>query len=61
VPAPKRDALSQHHLLGLSFKEIADRAGIAETAAKLRSSRGIAQLRAGSWLATVICRAQRRS
>lgn len=45
VPAPKRDALIQHHLLGLSFKEIADRAGIAETAAKLRSSRGLAHLR----------------
>ena len=36
----------QHHLLGFSFKEIAGRAGIAETAAKLRSSRGMAQLRA---------------
>ena len=36
----------QHHVLGLSFKEIAARAGIAETAAKLRSSRGMAQLRA---------------
>jgi DNA-directed RNA polymerase specialized sigma24 family protein len=36
----------QHHLLGFSFKEIAERAGIAETAAKLRSSRGVAQLRA---------------
>jgi DNA-directed RNA polymerase specialized sigma24 family protein len=30
----------------LSFKQIAARAGIAETAAKLRSSRGMAQLRA---------------
>ena len=47
VVAPaRRDAVIQHHLLGFSFKEIADRAGIAETAAKLRSSRGIAQLRA---------------
>ena len=46
VAALRRDALIQHHLLGFSFKEIADRAGIAETAAKLRSSRGIAQLRA---------------
>jgi len=42
----RRDAVIQHHLLGLSFKEIATRAGIAETAAKLRSSRGMAQLRA---------------
>ena len=46
VARPKRDAVIQHHLLGFSFKEIAERAGIAETAAKLRSSRGIAQLRA---------------
>jgi RNA polymerase sigma-70 factor (ECF subfamily) len=46
VGASRRDAVIQHHLLGFSFKEIADRAGIAETAAKLRSSRGIAQLRA---------------
>lgn len=45
VPASRRDAVIQHHLLGFSFKEIAGRAGIAETAAKLRSSRGIAQLR----------------
>ena len=33
-------------MFGFSFKEIAAKAGIAETAAKLRSSRGIAQLRA---------------
>ncbi|HWI16995.1 MAG TPA: RNA polymerase sigma factor [Vicinamibacterales bacterium] len=46
VAPSRRDAVIQHHLLGFSFKEIADRAGIAETAAKLRSSRGIAQLRA---------------
>lgn len=45
VAAPRRDAVIQHHLLGFSFREIAERAGIAETAAKLRSSRGIAQLR----------------
>ncbi len=42
----RRDAVIQHHLLGFSFKEIAQRTGIAETAAKLRSSRGMAQLRA---------------
>jgi RNA polymerase sigma factor (sigma-70 family) len=46
VAPARRDAVIQHHLLGFSFREIADRAGIAETAAKLRSSRGIAQLRA---------------
>jgi DNA-directed RNA polymerase specialized sigma24 family protein len=45
VAAPRRDAVIQHHLLGMSFREIAAKAGIAETAAKLRSSRGIAQLR----------------
>jgi RNA polymerase sigma-70 factor, ECF subfamily len=45
VPAARRQAVVQHHLWGLSFKEIADRAGIAETAAKLRSSRGVKQLR----------------
>jgi RNA polymerase sigma-70 factor (ECF subfamily) len=46
VAPSRRDAVIQHHLLGFSFKEIAARAGIAETAAKLRSSRGMAQLRA---------------
>jgi RNA polymerase sigma-70 factor (ECF subfamily) len=46
VAPAKRAAVIQHHLLGFSFKEIAERTGIAETAAKLRSSRGIAQLRA---------------
>jgi len=46
VSPDRRDAVIQHHLLGFSFKEIAERAGIAETAAKLRSSRGMAQLRA---------------
>lgn len=46
VAPARRDAVIQHHVLGFSFKEIAERAGIAETAAKLRSSRGMAQLRA---------------
>ena len=46
VAPARRHAVIQHHLLGFSFREIAERAGIAETAAKLRSSRGIAQLRA---------------
>lgn len=45
VAAAQRSAVIQHHVLGLSFKEIAQRAGIAETAAKLRSSRGLAHLR----------------
>jgi RNA polymerase sigma-70 factor (ECF subfamily) len=46
VAASRRSAVIQHHVLGWSFKEIARKAGIAETAAKLRSSRGMAQLRA---------------
>ena len=46
VAASRRSAVIQHHVLGWSFKEIAEKAGIAETAAKLRSSRGMAQLRA---------------
>jgi RNA polymerase sigma-70 factor (ECF subfamily) len=46
VAPARRQAVIQHHVLGFSFKEIAERSGIAETAAKLRSSRGMAQLRA---------------
>jgi RNA polymerase sigma-70 factor (ECF subfamily) len=46
VAASRRTAVIQHHVLGWSFREIARKAGIAETAAKLRSSRGMAQLRA---------------
>ena len=34
-----------HHVLGLSFREIATRLGIREDAAKLRSSRGMSELR----------------
>ena len=45
VAPARRHAVIQHHVLGFSFKEIAQKAGIAETAAKLRSSRGMAQLR----------------
>lgn len=46
VAAARRSAVIQHHVLGWTFKEIAEKAGIAETAAKLRSSRGMVQLRA---------------
>ena len=45
VATPQRQAVIQHHVWGLSFKEIAARVGIAETVAKLRSSRGMAKLR----------------
>jgi RNA polymerase sigma-70 factor (ECF subfamily) len=54
--APVREALSQvsdgrrrallmHHIGGWSFREIAQKLGIRESAAKLRSSRGLQQLR----------------
>jgi DNA-directed RNA polymerase specialized sigma24 family protein len=46
VASPQRHAVIQHHVWGFSFREIATRAGIAESAAKLRSSRGMAKLRA---------------
>ena len=46
VAASRREAVIRPHVHGFSFREIAERAGIAETAAKLRSSRGMAQLRA---------------
>ena len=45
MPASRRQAVVGHHVWGLSFREIAQRTGVAETAAKLRSSRGMAQLR----------------
>jgi RNA polymerase sigma-70 factor, ECF subfamily len=41
----QRDAILMHHVGGWSFREIARRLGIRETAAKLRSSRGMAKLR----------------
>jgi DNA-directed RNA polymerase specialized sigma24 family protein len=46
VAPGRREAVVAHHVWGWSFREIADRAGVRETAAKLRSSRGMAQLRA---------------
>jgi RNA polymerase sigma-70 factor (ECF subfamily) len=46
IGAQRRQAIVEHHVLGFSFKQIAAKAGIAESAAKLRSSRGMAQLRA---------------
>jgi RNA polymerase sigma-70 factor (ECF subfamily) len=46
VPPERRQALMLHHVAGLSFKEIGRRLGIREAAAKLRSSRGMASLRA---------------
>jgi RNA polymerase sigma-70 factor (ECF subfamily) len=46
IPEARRTAVVWHHVFGLSFREIAARLGIRETAAKLRSSRGVADLRA---------------
>jgi RNA polymerase sigma-70 factor, ECF subfamily len=45
VAAGRRLPLVLHHVWGLSFREIAARLGIGEAAAKLRSSRGMADLR----------------
>jgi RNA polymerase sigma-70 factor (ECF subfamily) len=45
VPASRRRAVIWHHVFGFSFREIAERLGIRESAAKLRSSRGMAELR----------------
>jgi RNA polymerase sigma-70 factor (ECF subfamily) len=45
VRPERRRALLLHHVGGWSFREIGRRLGIRESAAKLRSSRGMAQLR----------------
>jgi RNA polymerase sigma-70 factor, ECF subfamily len=45
LPEEKRRPLLWHHVLGVSFREIAARLGIREDAAKLRSSRAMAELR----------------
>ncbi|MGE5814071.1 MAG: RNA polymerase sigma factor [Acidobacteriota bacterium] len=45
VSADRRRALLMHHVGGWSFREIAQKLGIRESAAKLRSSRGLQQLR----------------
>lgn len=45
VSADRRRALLLHHIGGWSFREIARKLGIQESAAKLRSSRGMQQLR----------------
>jgi RNA polymerase sigma-70 factor (ECF subfamily) len=46
LPASRRQPLVWHHVLGLSFREVAQRLGIGTDAAKLRSSRAMAALRA---------------
>jgi RNA polymerase sigma-70 factor, ECF subfamily len=45
VSPDRRGALLLHHLAGWSFREIGRKLGIRETAAKLRSSRAMGQLR----------------
>ena len=45
VSADRRGAMLLHHVGGWSFREIARKLGIKETAAKLRSSRAVRQLR----------------
>jgi RNA polymerase sigma-70 factor (ECF subfamily) len=45
VTADRREALLLHHVWGFSFAEIGQLLGIRADAAKLRSSRGIADLR----------------
>jgi RNA polymerase sigma-70 factor, ECF subfamily len=45
VNPDRRGALLLHHIGGWSFREIARKFGIRESAAKLRSSRGMGQLR----------------
>jgi RNA polymerase sigma-70 factor (ECF subfamily) len=43
--ADRREALILHHVWGFSFREIGAIQGTTESAAKLRSSRGMAELR----------------
>lgn len=45
VPAGQRHAVVAHHVWGFSFHEIGAQLGIAGSAAKLRSSRGMRRLR----------------
>jgi RNA polymerase sigma-70 factor (ECF subfamily) len=45
IAPSRRRAVIWHHVFGFSFREIAARLGIRETAAKLRSSRGMTELR----------------
>ena len=45
VPPDRREAVVLHHIVGLAFRDVARALGISETAAKLRSSRGFANLR----------------
>lgn len=46
LPVDRREALLLHHVEGLSFREVGAVLGISTMAAKLRSHRAMAQLRA---------------
>jgi DNA-directed RNA polymerase specialized sigma24 family protein len=46
LPQSTREAFVLHHVLGLSFRSIAERLGVTVVAAKLRSSRAMRALRA---------------
>lgn len=45
IPADRRETLVLHHVAGLGFREIAGHLGISVGAAKVRSSRAMAELR----------------
>ena len=45
VGAERREAMLLHHVWGFSFREVGAIQGVTESAAKLRSSRGMAELR----------------
>lgn len=46
LPADRREALVLHHIYGLSFREISRVVGVSEGGARIRASRGMAELRA---------------
>ncbi|HEX6738196.1 MAG TPA: RNA polymerase sigma factor [Vicinamibacteria bacterium] len=46
LPADRREALVLHHVHGLSFREVGLVVGVSEGGARIRASRGMAELRA---------------
>jgi RNA polymerase sigma-70 factor (ECF subfamily) len=45
IAADRKEAMLLHHVWGFSFREVGAIQGVTESAAKLRSSRGMAELR----------------
>jgi RNA polymerase sigma-70 factor (ECF subfamily) len=45
MPGDQREALVLHHIYGFTFREIANTTGCSEGAARIRASRGIAEMR----------------